>query len=549
MLKVIALGGLGEIGLNMMLFEHQGQILVIDAGLMFPDDYMPGVDIVIPDFNYLRENRDKLLGIILTHGHEDHIGATPFLLKEFKLPVFGTRFTLALLREKLREHRFSTLPPLHQVTPGHKSHLGPFVVEYIQVNHSIVDGVGLAIETDEGTFIHSGDFKIDSTPVDGQLTDIGRFAHYGEKGVLALFSDSTNAEKEGFTISENEVRRTLSDLFQEASGRIIVAVFASNITRIQQLINLAMDYGRKVVFSGKSMLTNVALAKEAGFIQFPEELVISETKAQRFEDDRLLIITTGSQGEPMSGLTRMVHGRHKHIKINPGDTVILSSRFIPGNERAITGIINSLYEAGADVIYEKVSDIHTSGHARREELKLMLNLVRPKYLVPVHGELRHLVKHMQLAMDVGLPSERVLLARNGDVLCFEEGKGVICGSVKTGRVLVDGKGLGEMGDVILRDRRRLSEHGMVIVLIAIDETTGEIVYGPDLISRGFAFESEVEYILEDAKCVVLEVFDDMVHLGAIEPQQLESEIERRLRQFFYKVVDRGPLVLPVILPV
>jgi len=549
MLKVIALGGLGEIGLNMMLFEHQGQILVIDAGLMFPDDYMPGVDIVIPDFNYLRENRDKLLGIILTHGHEDHIGATPFLLKEFKLPVFGTRFTLALLREKLREHRFSTLPPLHQVAPGHKSHLGPFVVEYIQVNHSIVDGVGLAIETDEGTFIHSGDFKIDSTPVDGQLTDIGRFAHYGEKGVLALFSDSTNAEKEGFTISENEVRRTLSDLFQEASGRIIVAVFASNITRIQQLINLAMDYGRKVVFSGKSMLTNVALAKEAGFIQFPEELVVSEAKAQRFEDDRLLIITTGSQGEPMSGLNRMVQGRHKHIKINPGDTVILSSRFIPGNERAITGIINSLYEAGAEVIYEKVSDIHTSGHARREELKLMLNLVRPKYLVPVHGELRHLVKHMQLAMDVGLPSERVLLARNGDVLCFEEGKGVMCGSVKTGRVLVDGKGLGEMGDVILRDRRRLSEHGMVIVLIAIDETTGEIVYGPDLISRGFAFESEVEYILEDAKCVVLEVFDDMVPLGAIEPQQLESEIERRLRQFFYKVVDRGPLVLPVILPV
>ncbi len=549
MLKLIPLGGLGEIGLNMMVLEDQDQILVIDAGLMFPDDYMPGVDIVIPDFQYLRENKDKLLGIILTHGHEDHIGAMPFLLKECKLPVFGTRFTLALLREKLREHRFTTLPPIHQVAPGNTTHLGPFRIEYIQVNHSIVDGVGLAIETSEGTVVHSGDFKIDSTPVDGQLTDLGKFAHYGKRGVLALLSDSTNAEKEGFTLSENEVKRTLNDLFQEAQGRIIVAVFASNITRIQQLVNLAMDYGRKVVFSGKSMFTNVALAREAGFIQYPEDLEVSEAKAHEVEDDELLIITTGSQGEPMSGLTRMVQGRHKYIKIRPGDTVILSSRFIPGNERAITNIINSLYEAGAEVIYEKVSDIHTSGHAKREELKLLINLVRPKYLVPIHGEFRHLVKHMQLAVDMGLPAERVLLARNGQILRFEKGQAEVCGNVKTGRVLVDGKGLGEMGDVILRDRRRLSEHGVVIVLIAVDETTGEIVYGPDLISRGFAFESEVEYILEDAKCVVLEVFDDMLHPGVVEPSQLESEIERRLRRFFYKVVDKGPLVLPVILPV
>ncbi len=549
MLKIIPLGGLGEIGLNMMLFECEGQILVVDAGLMFPDDYMPGVDIVIPDFHYLRENKDKLLGIILTHGHEDHIGAMPFLLKEFNLPVFATGFTLALLGEKLSEHRLLETPPFHEVAPGGRTKHGPFQVEYIRVNHSIVDGVGLAIQTPEGLLVHSGDFKIDSTPVGGQLTDLGRFAHYGEKGVLVLLSDSTNAEKEGFTLSENEVTRTLRDLFQAAHGRIIVAVFASNITRIQQLVNLAREFHRKVVFSGKSMLTNVGLARDAGFMDYPDEVEVPEGRVHQYDDHELLIITTGSQGEPMSGLTRMVQGRHKYIQVREGDTVILSSRFIPGNERAITSIINSLYEAGADVIYEKVSDIHTSGHAKREELKLMLNLVRPKYLVPIHGEYRHLVKHMQLALDMGLSRDNILLIRNGQVLCFQDQEAKVCGTVKTGKVLVDGKGLGEMGDVILRDRRRLSEHGMVIVLIAVDETTGEIVYGPDIISRGFAFESEIEYILEDAKCVVLEVFDDMLHLGTIEPTQLESEIERRLRRFFYKIVNRGPLVLPVILPV
>ncbi len=549
MVKVIPLGGLGEIGLNMMALESEDSVLVIDAGLMFPEEYMMGVDVVIPEFGYIRENRGRLRGVILTHGHEDHIGAMPFLLREFAVPVFGTTFTIALLREKLREHQLPEPPDLRTILPGGTAEFGPFIVEFIRVDHSIVDGVGLALHTPEGIIIHSGDFKVDHTPVDGIVTDLQRFAHFGSLGVLALLSDSTNAEKEGFTLSERDVRRTLEEIFRSAPGRIITAVFASNITRIQHLADLALQGGRKLHFSGKSMRSNVRIARELGIIRIPDEELIEERQISQFSDSEIAIITTGSQGEPMSSLTRMAQNRHKNIKIKPGDTVILSSRFIPGNEKAINAIINSLYRMGAEVAYEKVSDIHTSGHAYREELKLMLNLVRPRYFIPIHGEYRHLVKHAALAEEVGISRENIILAENGDTLHFENGRAFLGERIATGRVLVDGKGVGDVGEVVLRDRRRLSGDGVVIALMAVDEQTGEVVYGPDIVSRGFIFEDRNPAILEDAKCIVLEVLDEIERPLRIDWTDIAPEIKKELKRFFYSVLGRSPLILTIIIPV
>jgi len=546
MLKLIPLGGLGEIGLNMMAFEYGDRILVVDAGLMFPEDFMPGVDLVIPDFQFLRENREKLSALILTHGHEDHIGAVPFLIRELNLPIYATRFTLELLKEKLAEHRLLDSAILNRIAPGETIQIEDFRIEFIGVNHSIVDGVGLAIQSPEGVIIHSGDFRIDPTPVDGQVTDLVRFAHYGEKGVLALLSDSTNAEKEGFTLSERDVTKTLEEFFQSSKGRLIVAIFASNITRIQQVVNLALKYGRKVMFSGKSMLTNVEIAKREGFLIIPEGEQITEKQIDQFPDDQITIITTGSQGEPMSALARMVQGAHRSIKIKEGDTVILSSRFIPGNERAITSVINNLYRQGAEVIYEKVSEIHTSGHARREELKMLLGLVNPKYFIPIHGEVRHLVRHIQLAQDMGYPRDHLLLATNGTVVCFENQVASINGKVPTGRILVDGKGIGDIGDSVLKDRRRLSEDGVVIVLFAMHHRTGDIVYGPDIISRGFVFEEKARYILEDAKEVVMGVLEQKREELYKDQPTVRAEIERRLKKFFFSVIERRPVILPLL---
>ena len=549
MVRVIPLGGLGEIGLNMMAVEHDDYCVVVDAGLMFPEDYMRGVDLVIPDFQYLRDRKDRIRAVVLTHGHEDHIGAMPFLLKEFPVPVYGTGFTLALLREKLKEHDLEDRADLRRIRPGDATRLGPFTIGYISVNHSIVDGVGLVIETPEGTLIHSGDFRIDSTPVDDQFTDLVRFAHYGGNGVLAFFSDSTNVEKEGMTMSEREVRKTMMELFQSCTGRIIVASFASNISRIQQVVNLVIESGRKVVFNGRSMITNVAIAREQGFIKMPDEIEIRERDIGSYPDDRIAIITTGSQGEPMSALTRMARGKHKAIRIKRGDTIILSSRFIPGNEKAITSVINSLYRMGAHVVYEKVSDIHTSGHAKKEELKLMLSLVKPKFFIPVHGEYRHLVKHAELAIEMGIPEARVLVAEDGDVISFEHNQARIEEKIETGRVLVDGKGVGDVGEVVLRDRRRLSGHGVVVILLAVDEDTGEILHGPDIISRGFVFEDQGGFILEDAKCLVLEVLDELDRPSPINLDATKIEILKRLKQFFYSVLERRPMILPLIIPI
>ncbi|MBN2123848.1 MAG: ribonuclease J [Deltaproteobacteria bacterium] len=549
MLKLIPLGGLGEIGLNMMVLEYGDYLLVIDAGLMFPEEYMPGVDVVIPDFQYLKENRERVRSVILTHGHEDHIGAMPFFLKEFKIPVFGTSFTIELLKEKLLEHGLLDEAILEKIRGGDVIRLGPFLVEFIRVNHSIVDGVGLAIDTPEGIIVHSGDFKVDQTPVNGQFTDVVRFAHYGERGVLALLSDSTNVEREGFTLSESEVTRTLRELFQSCGGRVIVAVFASNITRIQEIIDLALAHDRKIVFSGKSMKTNVRIAREEGHIRMPDNAEVSEQALDSLPDNRVAMITTGSQGEPMSALTRMAQDRHKSIKIKKGDTVILSSRFIPGNERAITTIINSLYRMGAEVVYEKVSDIHSSGHAYQEELKLMVNLVRPKFFVPVHGEYRHLVKHTRLAADTGMAPDRCLLAEDGTGIGFAKGEAHFLEPVPSGRILVDGKGVGDVGDLVLRDRRRLSGDGMVIALLAVDEQTGDIIYGPDLISRGFVFEDQGGFILEDAKCVILEIFDEIEKPAQVDWGEIGLDVKKRLKRFFYKIIERRPLILPIIIPI
>lgn len=547
MLKIIPLGGLGEIGLNMMVIQYGSHMVVIDAGLMFPDDYMLGVDLVIPDFSYLRENKEKIDAVILTHGHEDHIGAMPFFLKEFPVRVFGTGFTLDLLREKLKEHILPQDADLQTVIPGEIHEIGPFKVEHIRVNHSIVDGAGLALETPEGLILHSGDFRIDPTPVDEQTTDLIRFAHFGEKGVLAFFSDSTNAEKEGYTLSERDVKKTLRNFFLACPGRLIVASFASNITRIQEVISLAEEFGRKVVFNGKSMVTNVGIATAHGFIHFSEDLEITEKKMKSLPDSQVVVITTGSQGEPMSALSRMARGQHKGIKIHKGDTIILSSRFIPGNEKAITSVINKLYGLGADVIYENVSDIHTSGHARQAELKIMLSLVKPRYFIPIHGEYRHLVKHARIALDMGMDEDHVLIARDGDVISFDEGIGKIKGTATAGRTFVDGKGVGDIEETVLRDRKKLRSHGMVVVQMVLDEQTGKILFGPEMISRGFVFEDQGKFILEDAQCIVLEVIDEIEKPFPVDGKRLEAEIRKRLKRFFYNVIERSPLIIPTII--
>jgi len=549
-LKAIPLGGLGEIGLNMMVIEYGETIIVIDAGLMFPEDDMLGIDIVIPDFSYLLKNRDRIKGLIVTHGHEDHIGAIPFLLRELQIPIYGTPLTLALIREKLKEHGLMDRTQLKRVVPREQISLGPFTIEFIQVCHSIPDGVGLAIRTPVGVLIHSGDFKIDHTPVDGKRFDMARFGAYGEEGVLALFSDSTNVERTGYTLSEKDVGGTLREIFQECAGRIVVAVFASNLHRIQQVIHLAREFNRKVLLNGKSMVTNVRIARELDYIDFPAEEEINLQELPRLPDSEVLMLTTGSQGEPMSALSRMAFNDHKKLKVKPGDTIVLSSKFIPGNERVIQNIINHLYRQGAEVIYEQVRDIHVSGHAYREELKSMLNVVHPRFFIPIHGEFRHLVKHRQLALVMGMPPENCLLAEDGNVIAFSSEKVSICDKAETGRVLVDGKGVGDVGGLVLRDRRHLSEDGLVIVSVVLNKETKEILSGPDILSRGFIHEETKPEILDDAKCVIFEIFDRLlVQELELDRAELQAEIRRELKRFFNRILDRRPVIYPIVVDI
>jgi ribonuclease J len=541
------LGGVGEIGLNLMTLETDDCLVVVDAGLMFPEDHLLGIDIVIPDFSYLRERRDQVAAVILTHGHEDHIGAVPFLLREIPVPVYGTPLTLALLKEKLREHHLLDGVQLCEISPGTPLALGPFEFDFIRVCHSIVDGVALVVRTPQGLLIHSGDFKMDQTPVTGAAMDLNRLAHYGDAGVLALLSDSTNAERPGYTLSERQIGITLEGFVREAEGRVIIAVFASHIHRLQQIINIAAKFDRRVLFNGKSMVLNTRLSKELGYLEVPPGLEVSVTELEQLPPAQSIIVTTGSQGEPLSALARIAMGAHKQIHIQPGDLVILSSKFIPGNERAITTLINNLYRLGAEVVYQEVADIHTSGHASQEELKLLLNLARPRYFIPIHGEMRHLVRHTHLARAVGIPDDRILLATDGDQVRFDHRGATLQARVDTGRVFVDGKGVGDVSRIVLRDRRHLAADGLVIAYTAVDPGARKIVTAPDLITRGFTLEEEQALLLEQAR----KIFQEIVLRALSEPTQdwleIQTQVSKALRKFFFKLLERRPMILPLIL--
>ena len=552
-LRIVPLGGLGEIGLNMMAIETPEDMILIDSGLMFPEDYMLGIDYVIPDVEYALLRREKLKGIVLTHGHEDHIGALPYLLKDISCPIYGTALTLGLVKEKLIEHGLEESADLVKIKVGDTIHIGSFAIEAIRVTHSIVDCIGLGIRTPAGIIVHTGDFKIDQTPVEGQPIDLNRFAAYGNEGVLLLMSDSTNIEQNGYTLSEREVGRAFDDIFRIASGRIIIASFASNIHRIQQAMDVANRYSRRVILMGKSMIANTRIARELGYLHVPSGLFAELQDLQSLYPEQVCMITTGSQGEPLSALTRMAFGDHKQVQIQPGDTVVLSSKFIPGNETAIHKIINHLYRRGAEVYYETVSEIHVSGHASREELSLMIQLTKPRYFMPVHGETRHLIKHAQLAQTLGIPQDRTLIAHNGDVIEFELGGGdwpvapTITEKTRVGRVFIDGKGVGDVGEIVLRDRMSLSENGMVIAIMVIQRHTGELIYGPDISTRGLIFEDESAELLEEARSEVLKTFNEAPVEVKSDRQEMKAEVHTALRRFFNKKLERRPVVLPVII--
>lgn len=531
----------------MAAFEYGDDIVIVDCGLMFPEPYMLGIDVVIPDIGYLVERADRIRAILLTHGHEDHIGALPYVLRDINPPIYGTALTLGFVKEKLKEFELDQKVDLRVVKPRDTVQLGSFEVEFIRVAHSIVDGCALALSCPEGVVIHTGDFKLDQTPVDGELTDLATFSRYGEKGVLALFADSTNIEREGYTLSERLVGDAFEEIFPACAGRVIVAAFSSNIHRVQQVVRAAEKSGRKVLLNGRSMIGNVQIARELGYLKIPDDLLIDLKELPRLPKEQVCMITTGSQGEPRSSLIRIAMDDHKQIKLERGDTVILSSRFIPGNEKTISDLMNHLYRRGAEVIHEKVSEVHVSGHASQEELKLLHNLVKPRFFVPVHGEYRHLVKHSQLAQKVGTPEERCILAVNGDVVLFAGDEACIVDQVNTGRVFVDGKGVGDVGNVVLKDRKHLSEDGMVVVIIGINQTTGEIIYGPDIVSRGFVFEDDSQEYLEEAKKVVLDTLALVTPEVMTDWNEVKLEVRRVLRRLFNKTLERRPVILPLVL--
>ncbi len=547
--RLIPLGGLGEIGMNIGLLETQEDLLVIDAGLMFPEEEMLGIDIVIPDFSYIFQNREKVRAIVLTHGHEDHTGSLPFLLREISVPVYGTPLSLGLVGEKLREFGLQEKADLRQISPRETIEIGSLRLEFIRVSHSIPDGVAVAIHTPAGIVLHAGDFKFDQTPVDGELTDYHKLAELGDQGVLVLLSDSTNALKSGFTPSEKEVGVTFEEIFHRAKNRVIVACFASNIHRIQQVMDVAARMGRKVAVNGKSMLANVRIASDLGYLRVPEGILVRLDELKGLPPEKGVIITTGSQGEPLSAIARMAIGEHKQIHIQKGDTVVFSARVIPGNEKSIARAINQLIRKGADVITEEVAGVHVSGHPSQEELKLMLNLVRPKFFVPIHGEYRHLHFHAQLAQEVMVPKENIFLLENGSVLELTPTSGKVIGQIPAGRVFVDGKGIGDVGDTVLRDRQHLAQDGMVIIVLGIDKQKGEVIGGPEIVSRGFVYGETSEFLFEKAKGLILEVLQGL----SIEEKRDWSMVKQRIRavlkRFLYKAVERRPMVLPVIIEI
>ena len=546
--QIIPLGGLGEIGKNMTVFRYGDDMILIDAGLMFPEDDMLGIDLVIPDISYLIENQDKLKGIFLTHGHEDHIGALPYVMKQIDCPVYGTALTLGILQGRLKENGVSS-ENCRTIKPGDKITAGAFKLDFIRVNHSIPDAVAIAINTPIGTIIHTGDFKIDHTPVDGQVTEFNKFAEYGDRGVLALLADSTNAERPGFTPSERMVGKTFDDEFRYAKNRIIVATFSSNVHGIQQVIDAAMKYDRKVAVIGRSMVNVVSIAKELGYLKAPEGEIIDIDETSNYTPDKVVIITTGSQGEPMSALTRMAMNDHKKVDIMPGDTVIISATPIPGNEKLVSRTIDHLYKLGADVIYEKSNGVHVSGHASQEEIKLVHNLVRPKFFIPVHGEFRHLIKHANIAKSLGMPKENIVIAENGSVIELTKNSIGINGKVQAGKVLVDGLGVGDVGNIVLRDRRQLSQDGIMIVVVTIDKETCHVVSGPDIVSRGFVYVREAEGLMDEARDKVQLALEKCEENGISEWSAIKSTVRDSLGRFLYERTRRRPMILPIIMEI
>jgi ribonuclease J len=547
-LRAIPLGGLGEIGRNMMALEYDENIVVIDAGLMFPEEEMLGVDLVLPDVTYLQERKEKVLGFLLTHGHEDHVGALPYILPKVSAPIYGSRLTLGFIKNRLKEHKLVEQVDLREIKAGDVVELGPFKVEFIHVAHSIPDTTALAIETPVGMVIHSGDFKMDQTPVDGRPTDMARLSHFGNRGVMLLMSDSTNAERDGFTPSERTIGEAFQELFGQVSGRIIISTFASNIYRIQQALNTAARYKRKVAVIGRSMVNNLTIAQELGYIQMPGDIMIKIQDINKEPDERLVILSSGSQGEPLSALTRIAAQEHPQVKLKAGDTVILSATPIPGNEELVSRTINNCYKHGARVFYSARNRVHASGHASREELKLMLNLVRPKFFMPVHGEFRHLALHSEIAQEVGIAKERVIVTDDGNTVELGDGIPHFGNKVPAGYVFVDGLSVGDVGSVVLRDRRVLSTDGIFIVIVTVDKDTGQVVSGPDLISRGFVHQQTSDALLESARQHVLATINKPGR-GNPEWQVIKNSIRDSLSKYLYDQMRRRPMIIPIVVEV
>lgn len=548
-LRIIPLGGLGEIGKNITAIEYEDEIIVIDCGISFPDEDMYGIDLVIPDIKYLLDNKDKVKGLFLTHGHEDHIGAIPYILKQINMHVYGTKLTIGLVESKLKEHDMLSKTNLIPISPGESIKLNKLIIEFIRVTHSIAESCALAIHTPIGTVLHTGDFKIDYTPIDGKVMDLNRIAQLGQEGILLLMADSTNVERAGHSLSEKIIGETLNRIISNANGRVIVATFASNIHRMQQIADASMMYNRKIVFSGRSMENISNVAMDLGYLHIPEESIVGIEDLNRYPSDKITIITTGSQGEPMAGLSRIAYGSHRHISIEQDDLFIISASPIPGNDKLVSRVINQLYRKGVEVIYEDLEDIHVSGHAYKEELKLIHTLVKPKYFMPVHGEYRHLKHHSDLALKLGMDKSNVFTLETGQVLEISQDKAIATEKVHTGVVFVDGIGVGDVGNIVLRDRRDLARDGMVTIVVAINKETYSIVSGPDIITRGFIYARESEGLIKKIKDVSKEEIEICLENNIIEWQVLKSGVRKSVEQLLYHKTKRRPSVFPIIMEV
>jgi len=548
-LRIIPLGGLHEIGKNITVFEYGDDMIAVDCGLSFPEDDMLGVDLVIPDITYILKNQEKFRGLVITHGHEDHIGSIPYFLKQLNTPIYGTKLTLGLIKNKLEEHNLTKSTKLHEVRQGQSIKLGCFKIEFIRSSHSIPDSVMLAINTPVGTILHTGDFKIDYTPIDGKIMDLGRIAEIGNKGVLALMSDSTNSERKGYTMSESSVGEVFDKLFMHCTKRIVVATFASNVHRVQQIVNSAVKYGRKIAVCGRSMINMINTAKELGFIKCPDNLFIDIDMINNYTDNQLVIITTGSQGEAMSALTRMATGTHKKVKITQNDLVIISATPIPGNEKYVSKVIDDLMQIGAEVVYSALEDVHVSGHACQEEQKLILTLTKPKYFIPVHGDYRHLVAHSETAKSVGIPKENIFMLHNGLVLEMNKESAEYADTVPSGRILVDGLGIGDVGNVVLRDRQHLSQDGLIVVVLTLDGASGEVVAGPDVITRGFIYVKDSENVMEDIKNEVRQEVRECEYRGITDWTTIKNIVRDNLKDYIFNKTKRNPMIIPIIMEI